>query len=129
MSDALQTLINARAVAVQYRDGREEIVHVRELPISALPGYQAALDDEPRCAELYAGQEKGWADTLSNASLEVVIKAGEELNMPFFVAWLRRKIARAAELQVQLGEAVAKRTGVAASPSAISAPNCASSQG
>jgi hypothetical protein len=68
-----------------------EQVKVRQLKIKEFPEYAAALDDEPKLASLLCSKTPGWADALTNESLEQIVREGKRINADFFERWCQRK--------------------------------------
>lgn len=95
----LDTFAGGVPLTVTHRDGTTIEVRVGEIRIKDLGKYQAALGDEEACVELFANQEKGWAATLTNLSLEAILEKGEEINRPFLMRKIQREIERMEAVQ------------------------------
>lgn len=89
-----ETLAGGTNVEVIFADRHSETVFVRQLPIKLFPAYAAAMQNEPRLAELFCDRPSGWADLLTNEALEQIVDAGERINMDFFERWQKRQERR-----------------------------------
>lgn len=98
-SNKLVSLTGASDYDAVKRDGTTEPVKIRQLPIKLLPKYASAQDDELQMAEVLCDKPAGWAETLSDGSIEQIIITGEEINADFFGRWAKRRLARLERLQ------------------------------
>jgi hypothetical protein len=88
----LITVAGGVEVEVSYLDNLEtELVKVRQIPISKISEFLLAMGDEARAIEIYCDKPKGWADTLTLESANLIADKGQEINLPFFHAWWRRQ--------------------------------------
>lgn len=94
----MATLLGGVEIQVQKIDGTTEKVTVRQLRIRDYHKYLDFLDHEQECAELLCGKPEGWSDTLTNESIVAICDKGADINMDFFLAWVRRRKERAASL-------------------------------
>lgn len=89
----LITIAGGVEMEVAYqRNGQNEMVKVRQIPISKISAFVLAMGNESECIELYCDKPKGWADTLTIESASAIADKGQEINMPFFAAWFRRQM-------------------------------------
>lgn len=95
-------------------DQISESVAVQVLPVKKFPTLAGSLEDEYAMAEIFCDKPKGWADDLTNDSLEAIITKGEALNDDFFSRWARRRLARQEKLMPGVTErlALASRNGL-----------------
>jgi hypothetical protein len=107
---SLTTLLGGESVKVKFRNGNEQELFVRALPLRLISKW-AELDangtpeSEAQLVELYCAADAGIADELTIESHEAVLAKGEELNRPIFARWQSRAASRAREW-VAAGEAV-----------------------
>ena len=92
----LGTIFGGIEFQVDLLAGGTEMVTIRQLTLRQLPKLKAAMTDEAAQIELYCGRPSGWADSLTMASCEAVIKKAEDLNRDFFSRWEARQKAREA---------------------------------
>jgi hypothetical protein len=118
--EALAALMGGTKVPVTYKDGGTEMVDVRELRINERQRYAAIVDEEDKCIELYCDRPAGWADTLTAASVEDIVKEGERLNLGPFRAWLERRLKRVKFLAVEASQSVANPASASIAPSSAS---------
>jgi hypothetical protein len=90
--EELITVTGGVELEVAYQNnGEKEIVKVRQIPVSKIGNFIMALANEAEAIELYCDKPKGWADTLKIESASAIADKGQEINLPFFVAWFRRQ--------------------------------------
>jgi non-ribosomal peptide synthetase component F len=89
-----ETLRGGTSLSVDHSDGTTSEILVRQLPVRDFERWLGVMDDEPRVVELFAERPEGWGDTLTPASLELVVTEGERVNRDFFERWLQRRLAR-----------------------------------
>jgi hypothetical protein len=92
--DELKTIAGGVELEVEYLDGRTERVKVRQIRPIERQRYLDCFNDDSASIELFCGKEKGWADTLTPESFDLVADKGQELNLPLFRNWYRRLKAR-----------------------------------
>ncbi len=99
--EALSEFDRKRLEQFQPLSGTTELVKVCQIMLSMMPRYRFAVlnADESMMIELYCGKERGWADTLTPKSLEALADRGLEINLPFFLAWLKRQAKWEKDLQ------------------------------
>lgn len=86
------TIAGGVELMVSYQNnGENEVVKVRQIPISKIPAFLLAMGNEADTIELYCDKPKGWADTLSVQSANEIADKGQEINLPFLNAWWRRQ--------------------------------------
>lgn len=90
----ITTVLGGMEFPVKKRDGTEEIVKIAQLPIRKLQHYMLVIDDEAAQVELFCGQEKGWAETLTLESFDQIMVEGEKLNLDFMTRSAARANAR-----------------------------------
>lgn len=112
--DELKIIQGGEHVSVTTLSGEKVSVFVRTLPIADLDKYQMCMDREDLAVELFTNQERGWAETITRQSLEAVLSKGEELNLPFFTTWLRRKLERNEKVAAGVGQQMAKQLAAVA---------------
>lgn len=93
-SDELVTALGGAEMEITYLTGGKETVKVRQVPVRHMEKYLLAIDDEPAAVELFCGREKGWSETLTEESFNAVAEKGQDINLPFFGPWLRRRMKR-----------------------------------
>lgn len=106
MSDAVEraSFSGGETILIRRNDGTEGAVLVRELPFAEVPTYARMLDAlEPDLAVLFTGLPAGEISALARESVVDIVIKGEELNLPFTVAWLSRQNARQAKIAGALG--------------------------
>lgn len=100
--DSGTLLAGGRELSIQYLDGRAGTVLVRLLPIREYPKLWSAANDEARQAEIYAGKETGWAETLAPASHDLIMETGDALNQETFFKWAARRVKTTKALAPQV---------------------------
>lgn len=114
---------NSNQLAVILQDGTRETVDVRELPISKMPDYLTAFDDEVTQAVLFSGKDEAWALQLTAQSHYDLMVKGEALNRPNLDPWYQRRMRRVELLNpgfAQRAEALIVRAGQEAANKTIS---------
>jgi hypothetical protein len=120
-NDELVTIAGGVELEITHLDGSQETVKVRQIPISKINSFIMSLGDEAVTIEFYCDKEKGWADTLTTQSASEVADKGQELNLPFFVAWFRRQAKwRQGQAQGGIGEPGIKTETPTGTPSVSS---------
>lgn len=131
-SDALTTALGGVEMPVVHHDGKHETVKVRQLPVEFYPKFQQALvtNNELMLTVLYCDRSVEWVRSLTSQSYSQVADKGEELNLPFFGAWVRRGRARneatnpgfTAKAEKMMEETLRDRLSSLATGSSTSAP-------
>jgi hypothetical protein len=120
--EELITVTGGVELEVAYQNnGEKEIVKVRQIPVSKIGNFIMALANEAEAIELYCDKPKGWADTLSIESASAIADKGQEINLPFFVAWFRRQAKWRDSQQTGAIAEVEKKLQALSSASAASA--------
>jgi len=79
---------------VTLQTGHKDKVQIKLLPITAMPKYLEALDDDTAMIQLATGKSKTYAEGLSfDSALELLDKI-EEVNGPNAERWADRKMKR-----------------------------------
>lgn len=100
-TEELVTIAGGVDMEVDYsNNGSKETIRVMQIPISKISAFLTAWGDEGALIELYCDKPKGWADTLALQSASAIADKGQELNLPFLGAWLKRQ-AKWREVQAQ----------------------------
>jgi len=92
--DELITALGGAEIEITYRDGGKETVKVRQIPVRHMDKYLLAIDNEPVAVELFCGKPAGWSDSLTEESFNAIAEKGQDINLPFFGPWLRRRMKR-----------------------------------
>lgn len=80
----LVSVMGGIAIEVEYRESgpdgykKKESVTVRELGADEMLRYNGVIDFEGSTAELFCDKPQGWANTITRASLEKILKVGED---------------------------------------------------
>jgi hypothetical protein len=91
-ADELITIAGGVELEIAYQNnGSKETVKVRQIPISKIQDFLMAMGNEAQTIELYCDKPKGWADTLSLESANMVLDKGQEINLDFFERWWKRQ--------------------------------------
>jgi len=87
----LVTVTGGVDMKITRKDGSEETVRVRQIPLSKLQEFSMAVGfgNMADAIDLYCDKPKGWGDTLSYESVKALLDKGCELNLPFFGVWLK----------------------------------------
>ncbi len=106
----LPVALGGEEIDVTHQDGRTETVKVRHLPIDAYHRFQQALGsgNELEMVALYVDHDPAWLKSLTPASYSALADKGEELNLPFIGAWLKRQKARNEAINPGLTEKIEK---------------------
>lgn len=115
----LITIAGGVEIEITLRDGTKETVKVRQIPVSKIQDFVAALGDEAKAVDLYCGKDKGWSDTLELKSVNDIAEKGQQINLPFFEAWWTRQAkwrkslntGAVAELEAKLVKLIDSRLG------------------
>src|ERR1041385_2215298 len=67
--------------------GTRETIKIWQIRSRDIPRYHSALANEEKCVELFCRKDPGWALTLESSSFEKIMDTGQELNIPFWLAW------------------------------------------
>lgn len=102
--ESLAAFYGGEEVSVMYRDGRTEAVLVRELNFLEVAQYAQSFGvPENQLAQLFTGRDAEFVGSLSRQSVVDIVVKGEEMNLPFTVAWMRRQSDRQAKVVGILG--------------------------
>jgi hypothetical protein len=125
------TLFGSRILKVQFEDGREAELTIRQFKLRQ---YQAAfplLDDEIGLVALAAGTARGVVEAMHPKSFEAAYAAVKEINAEGFFIWSARQMERGAaglrNLPPEMVERiiVAGKKPTSATPSPLSPLNAA----
>jgi len=124
MDSNMATLYGGSELTVTYRDGRTEVVKVRQLIIDDYPKLLKVLDDEPAQIDFVCDRPNGWSNTLALESFEAVLQEGDKLNEAFFTRWLQRRMNKQEKLLPGLGEKIQNQvvTSLSSAPKSQSPP-------
>lgn len=143
-------LMGGQEIAVNHRDGTNEPVRVRALPIAEFPELLKVIDDEIGQAQLdrqvqtkseawktanarnpkaeveaidaeWMAAPAGWAASLTPESHETVISTAEALNADFFWRWMRRRMDKLEKIRPGLAEKMF--AGVSAAAAGLGSPS------
>ena len=110
----LEAAAIGKEITVRHADGKEEVVTLREIPISMLSKTALDLADEEALAARFARKERNWVRGLSIESYELLVTEGEKVNGHFF-RFIQRRSARMEKLRPGLvAEAIEKATTIQA---------------
>lgn len=98
MDKQLATLSGGHDIEVTMLDGTKEAVRVRQLAIRLMPKYLAIAEDESATVELFCDKPTGWADKLTPASFEEILRQGEEFNLDPLSCYAERVARRREKL-------------------------------
>ena len=90
-NEELITIAGGVELEITYADGNKETVRVRQIPISRLNNFISTMGDEAEAIALYCDKPREWGDTLTLESASAILDKGQEINLPFLVAWFRRQ--------------------------------------
>jgi len=123
MNDKQTTLLGGRDLQITLRDGKAETVKVRQIPVSEMPKYANALQNEAAMAGLFCEKPAEWIASVSDESFEQIIEAGEEINAYFFGRWMERQRRRAERIAPGITEKVTSRITSQNSPLTADSPS------
>lgn len=85
----LQCVLGGVNYVATMRDGSQQEVKIRELPIRILTTQwdQAVIRDQASLTEIYCDKEEGWDDQLLPDAHEEIVRIGYEINFPRFARW------------------------------------------
>lgn len=117
----MSNILGGHNATVRMRDGTEEQVVVRQLPLSAMFRYSQVQDDDAAHLELLCDKPSGWGDTVAEDSVDDILRLGDEQNADFFGRWLRRRSARLTRISAMVQPASTHSAPI--SPSAPDSPS------
>ncbi len=131
--DSLTTVLGGTELEVTRIDGTKERVQVRALPITKMQEYLDSILDEIATVALSCDRSRAWAESLTPQSFNQVAETGVDLNLPFFSAWMKRRMRVTEAMRPgfidQVNRNVDGAINAAASRSANSSPTSPSAQG
>lgn len=90
----VQLVVGGAEIEIELLDGTRETVLVREIRPRHMEKYLRCFDDEAKSIELFCDKPEGWADTITTASHDTLIEKGQQINVPLFDRWFRRRKER-----------------------------------
>lgn len=76
----IETINKAGRVEVTYRDGKKEVIEIKQFSVRELVKYSEVETDEAASAELIAGKKSGWADLLENECVYMINREWRRVN-------------------------------------------------